>query len=202
MSMRFFFGTLPIAFALLFALEAHATIESKLTPYQLVACPAIYAPVCGSDGKTYDNDCQAKAKGITSVTRGECDPKGPLGKPVQNIAPVPPRTPPSRPPIVLPRPPSDDREQTTLFIAANALATSVNRAEGLIARLIARIERLPGRSDALARLTNAQVSIREARALIDAIDASGSLSGVRNAGQIRLLIREALREVRAALTTY
>lgn len=36
-----------------------------------VACPAIYAPVC-ANGITYGNDCEAKAKGITEFTEGEC----------------------------------------------------------------------------------------------------------------------------------
>ncbi len=37
-----------------------------------VACPMIYAPVCGCNGKTYGNDCVAQASGIRVVAKGEC----------------------------------------------------------------------------------------------------------------------------------
>ena len=37
------------------------------------ACPAIDAPVCGSNGVTYGNDCYAENAGVTEWALGECD---------------------------------------------------------------------------------------------------------------------------------
>jgi len=39
---------------------------------QVCICPAIHNPVCGSDSKTYENDCVAKCEKITTYTKGSC----------------------------------------------------------------------------------------------------------------------------------
>lgn len=53
--------------------EAGESVQQGSPTGQAVACPMIWSPVCGKDGKTYGNPCLAKTAGVEIASQGKCN---------------------------------------------------------------------------------------------------------------------------------
>ncbi len=52
--------------------EGQHCLNGRCAPVEPCICPAVFAPVCGADGMTYGNACEAGCVGVAVVYDGEC----------------------------------------------------------------------------------------------------------------------------------
>lgn len=60
----------PVAGATTATSAQKCTDDSKVNPD--LQCGRVYEPVCGCNGKTYDNACDAQRSGVMTTTKGAC----------------------------------------------------------------------------------------------------------------------------------
>ncbi len=45
--------------------------KAKINPN--ILCAQVFEPVCGCDGETYSNSCEAEKAGVTQYSKGACN---------------------------------------------------------------------------------------------------------------------------------
>jgi hypothetical protein len=133
-------------------------------------CPQIYAPVCGVDGVTYGNDCEAKSANVQIARRGACGeeslrPIPPVNLIKQRMASTAPRMPETVRQNVKDR--VEDKVKNSIKRATQLILATAERLETLLARIESRADKLDAEG---VDTTSARADLDAAQAEIDAAE--------------------------------